>query len=122
MVPVMDTSKRNVYIDYQYISGNENYSFEFKIYRNNAGIKNKIKTVCKRLSEIAVLQGTTTILVVGNVVGAEEKEHIEKEYNIFIWDIENILCILEEFPHLKSEFISLLSFNILDIVAKKQKR
>lgn len=116
---ILDTKDINTYIDFQYRDGSNVYNFDFRIYHNNVGIESKVVAACKKISEKEIVNGVVYILVVGNIVENETKKHITEKYNVFIWDIENLLWILGEFPQLKSDFVSLLSFNVSDIVPKK---
>lgn len=61
-------------------------------------------------------------MVIGNIVGREVKKTIEDKYKIIIWDVENLLWVFDEFPQIKSDFVSLLSFSVSDIVPKKPER
>lgn len=115
----LKTTGINTYIDFQYKTQNNIYNFEFRIYNNNLGLRRKIITVCKKLCDNGIGNRTTNVLVIGNVVGGEIKTLIKERYNVVIWDIENILWFLEEFPKLKSDFIALLSFSVSAIVPKK---
>ena len=113
------TGKPNTYFDFQYKAENHIYNFEFKIYNNNIGLKSKIIAACKKLSDPIADEHTTNILVIGNIVEDEIKTLISNQYNVVIWDIENILWLLEGFPQLKSDFIALLSFNVSAVVPKR---
>ena len=53
------------------------------------------------------------------MVGNESKKYVEKEFGFFVWDVENILWMLQECPKLRSEFVSMLSFNVTDITPQK---
>lgn len=116
---ILDTKNINSYIDFQCKTGSEVYSFDFKIYRNNVGIRNKVIAASKKLSENKALDGTNRILVVGNIVENETKKYIAEKDDIFIWDIANLLWIFSEFPQQKSDFVSLLSFDVSDVVPQK---
>lgn len=109
----------NTYVDLQYRMQDIVYNFEIKIYRNNLDIENKIVTVCRNLSVKRNDNDDVCILVVANIVEAEIKGLVKAKYNIIVWDIENLLWYLEEFPQLRSDFISLLSFNISTVIPKK---
>lgn len=113
------TTNINTSIDYQYKTGNVTYNFIFKMYHNNLEVRNKVIAISKKLSERKGLDKTTYVLVVGNIVGDDTKKYIAENYNVIIWDSENLLWMLEEFPQLKSNLISILSFNVSDIVPKK---
>lgn len=109
----------NTYVDFRHKTENHIYNFEFKIYNNNIGLKSKIIAACKKLSVQIADEHTTNMLVIGNIVEDEIKTLISEQYNVVIWDIENILWLLEDFPQLKSDFIALLSFNVSAVFPKK---
>lgn len=105
-------------IDFQYKTKNSIYNFEFRIYNKNLGLKSKISKVCETLFNKEGDKQTINILVIGNIVEEHIKTIIKEQYNVIIWDVENILWLLEEFPSLKSDFMSLLSFSVSEIVPK----
>lgn len=98
------------------------YCFEFRIYRNNYGIENKLIALCEKHYKREWQDDKNDILVIGNIVGKEVKKVIEDKYKIIIWDVENLLWIFDEFPQIKSDFVSLLSFSVSDVVPKKPER
>lgn len=106
-------------IDFRYVTDSATYCFVFKIYNNNSGIENRILAISKKIYENENLSETIPILVIGNVVGNESKKYVEKEFGFFVWDVENILWMLQECPKLRSEFVSMLSFNVTDITPQK---
>lgn len=112
MVNVLGKSKMNSYFDYIYRYKNETFCFDLKIYSNNRGVGDRVINVCKKLSQSDHVQGKNIILIVGNIVEKSVKEEIAAKYNVIVWDIPNILWILDDFPQLKSDFISLLSFSV----------
>ena len=109
----------NSYIDFQIEKDNNTYAFVFKIYPNNVKIENKVLNISENLCKNESLEGKTLILVIGNIVDIKTKEYVQEKLNICVWDIENILWLLEEYLQLKSEFEALLSFNISKVVPKK---
>lgn len=109
----------NIFGTYLYEIGEKSFYFEFEMYRTNAGIDQKIKSISKKFSEAESLSDVSRILVVANTVEQETKKYVKDTYRIVVWDIENILWILEDFPVLKSEFKALLSFSISGIDAQE---
>lgn len=95
------------------------YFLDFKIYINNYGIEEKLVAACERNYEYENLDKKNYILIIGNIVSAKLKKKIEDNFDIYIWDVENLLWIFDEFPQIKSDFISLLSFSVSDIMPKK---
>lgn len=106
-------------IDFRYVSKTEIYCFVFKIYNNNSGIKNRILAASKKIYENENFRETTPILIVGNVVGNDIKTCVKNQFGISVWDVENVLWLLEEFSQLRSEFVSMLSFNVTGITPRK---
>lgn len=98
------------------------YCFDFRIYRNNYGIEDKLIALCEKCYKRECQDDRNDILVIGNIVGKGVKKTIEDKYKIIIWDVENLLWVFDEFPQIKSDFISLLSFSVSDIVPKKPER
>lgn len=105
--------------DFQVKADEVIYYFDFKIYHNNYGIEDKVTAACEKIYMQATLNDRKNILVIGNIVGKETKKKIEEKFNIYIWDVENLLWMFSEFPQIKSDFISLLSFSVSDIVPQK---
>ncbi|MBR6642123.1 MAG: DNA cytosine methyltransferase [Lachnospiraceae bacterium] len=95
------------------------YCFDFRIYRNNYGIEDKLIALCEKRYKRERSDDTNEILVVGNIVDRAAKKKIETKYKIIIWDVENLLWMFEEFPQIKSDFIAMLSFSVEDIVPQK---
>lgn len=111
-------TEENIYIDFRYKTKSNIYNFEFRIYNKNLGLKSKISKVCENLFNKEDDKQTINILVIGNIVEEHIKTIIKEQYNVIIWDVENILWLLEEFPTLKSDFIALLSYSVSEIVPK----
>lgn len=107
--------------DFQIRTVEQIYYFDFKIYHNNYGIEDRVIAVCEKINSQTPPDNRKNILVIGNIVGEETKKRVEDKFNIFIWDVENLLWMFDEFPQIKSDFISLLSFSVSDIVPKEPK-
>lgn len=105
-------------IDYIVDYKNNIYNFVFKIYLSNSNINNKTISICRSIRERNFNNEEVYILIIGNIVNRKIKQIVKDKYNVFVWDIENILWIMEEFPKLKNRFISLLSFNISDVIPR----
>ncbi len=113
------SSDVNSNIDFQFEMNEKHYCFDFKIYRNNFAVEDRLISLCEKRYKYEHLDKKNTILVIGNIVGKQRKKVIEDEYKVAIWDVENLLWILDEFPQIKSDFIALLSFSVSDIVPEK---
>lgn len=112
----------NINNDYQIQTDEGIYYFDFRIYRNNYGIEDKLIALCEKHYKRERQDDKNDILVIGNIVGKEVKKALEDKYKIVIWDVENLLWIFDEFPQIKSNFVSLLSFSVSDIVPKKPEK
>lgn len=111
--------RENEYIwDFVINKQNERIYIETKFYASNVGIDGKVLIVCQKISGFSKYMAGTYVLMVGNVVKDETKDKCLKEYNIFVWDVRNLLWIMDEFIDLKNEFVSLLSYTISDIEPK----
>ena len=95
------------------------YCFDLKIYRNNYGVEDKIVASCDKHYTREGLKERNDILIIANIVDKKVKRKIEDTYKISIWDVENLLWIFDEFPQIKSDFLSLLSFGVSAIVPQK---
>lgn len=69
-------------MDYQIQIGEETYSFVFKIYRNNHGIKEKLIAACERIYRSGSADGENNIFIIGNIVDKETKRIIEERFQI----------------------------------------
>ena len=69
-------------MDYQIQIGEETYSFVFKIYRNNHGIKEKLIAACERIYRSGSADGENNIFIIGNIVDKETKRIIEEWFQI----------------------------------------
>lgn len=88
--------------------------FELKIYNSDYALAANLKHACETFCSISE-EHETLVLVVANVVEQSIKEKIKNQFNVFIWDVQNLLWLLEEYPHIKNEFISLLAYSVDEI-------
>jgi len=109
----------NKNVDFQVQIGTQIYCFDLKIYRNNYGVEDKIVASCDKHYTREGLKERNDILIIANIVDKKVKRKIEDTYKISIWDVENLLWIFDEFPQIKSDFLSLLSFGVSAIVPQK---
>lgn len=109
----------NKNVDFQVQIGTQIYCFDLKIYRNNHGVEDKLVALCEKYYTREGVKERKDILIIANIVDKKVKKKIEDTYKISVWDVENILWIFEEFPQIKSDFVSLLSFSVSDIVPEK---
>lgn len=112
----------NSNIDFEVETDEGRYSFDFRIYRNNYGIEDKLIALCEKRYKRERSDNASEILVIGNIVGREVKGKIETKYKIIIWDVENLLWMFEEFPEIKSDFMAMLSFSVTDVIPQKPER
>lgn len=106
---------------------NRKYIFEIKIYRNN--YKNyellkraafSLKTVYQNLKKEK--KETLPILILGIDLSDKDKNNLEKKYNISIWDLKNLLYLIDNNEIIKQKLISLLDFSVNDVKPKKPKK
>ena len=109
----------NPEIDFVYTYEGFRIYFDLKIYDSNFGVKQNLEKWCDRLSKKEKTNGGKWILVVANIVSSEMKELCKEKFEIFIWDIRNLLWLFEEVPMLKNEFIALLNYSVESIEPEK---
>lgn len=102
-------------VDFQIETENGVFPIVLKFYSSNVGVEAKILTICERLLSEGYAKSKNCILIVGNLVDREFEIRIKQDYNIYIWDVKNLLWLFDEFPQIRSEFIALLSYTISDI-------
>ncbi len=105
--------------DYEYIYHGVVYYFNLKFYNSNSVAGDNILRVCQRLAKNIPTGDRKIILAVANTVSDEIKYICEEQYNIFIWDVKNLIWMFEEFPEIRNEFIALLNFPTEDMKAEK---
>lgn len=92
--------------------------FVLKIYNSDYALAANLKHACESFQDTSEKKQDTFILVVGNVVESSVKENLRKQFDVFIWDVQNLLWMFEEYPDIRNEFISLLSYSIDEIEPK----
>lgn len=112
----------NKNVDFQVQIGTQIYCFDLKIYRNNYGVEDKLIALCEKHYPQDGVKERNDILIIANIIDKKVKSKIEDTYRISIWDVENLLWIFDEFPQIKSDFVSLLSFSVSGLVPKKPER
>lgn len=59
------------------------------------------------------------MLIIGNPVRNSSKHVCYEKYGIAVWDVKNLLWMFEEFPDIKTEFVSMLNYTLEDIAPEK---
>lgn len=90
-----------------------------KIYSGNVGLEKRIINLCGRLTANHISNDETHILMIANIVDSKIKRNVKEKFDIEIWDVGNLLWMFEEFPQIKSEFISILSYTTSEIELQK---
>lgn len=85
--------------------------FELKSYNSDYALAANIKHACETFCSVSE-EDETLVLVVANAVGQSIKEKIKDQYHVFVWDVQNLLWMFEEYPDIKNEFISLLAYSV----------
>ena len=104
-------------VDFECNVQGKDICFELKIYNSNYAIEKNIERVCAYLVSLKAKEDM--ILVVGNIVSKEIVEKNFEKYKIHIWTLSNILWLFEEYPDIKNEFISLLTYSVDDLKLEK---
>ena len=104
-------------VDFECNVQGKDICFELKIYNSNYAIEKNIERVCAYLVSLKAKEDL--ILVVGNIVSKEIVEKYFEKYKIHIWTLSNILWLFEEYPDIKNEFISLLTYSVDDLKLEK---
>lgn len=92
--------------------------FELKIYNSDYALATNLRRASKRFADLPREDNEMCVLVVGNVVEASIKEKIQEQYQVFVWDIRNLLWLFEPYPDIKNELVALLSYSIDEIEAE----
>lgn len=102
---------------YDFVIQNQNskININLKIYNSDYALTMNLKRKCEMLRRIPKGQHEVLILAVASVVDSFIKDQIKKEYDVFIWDVKNLLWMFEEYAEIKNEFISLLTYTVNDI-------
>lgn len=106
-------------LDFIYIYKDLPFYFELKIYSSDFAVEQNLHRECRKLIKKEGIGGRRVILAVANLVSDEVKNACKYEYDIFIWDVRNLLWLFEEFPAIKNEFVALLNYTIDAIAPKK---
>lgn len=104
-------------VDFECNVQGKDICFELKIYNSNYAIEKNIERACAYLVSLKAKEDM--ILVVGNIVSKEIVEKYFEKYKIHIWTLSNILWLFEEYPDIKNEFISLLTYSVDDLKLEK---
>ena len=104
-------------VDFECNVQGKDICFELKIYNSNYSIEKNIERACAYLVSLKAKEDL--ILVVGNIVSKEIVEKYFEKYKIHIWTLSNILWLFEEYPDIKNEFISLLTYSVDDLKLEK---
>ena len=104
-------------VDFECNVQGKDICFELKIYNSNYAIEKNIERACAYLVSLKAKEDL--ILVVGNIVSKEIIEKYFEKYKIHIWTLSNILWLFEEYPDIKNEFISLLTYSVDDLKLEK---
>lgn len=98
--------------DFQFETDAGIFKVILKFYSGDVGTETKLLAVGERISSITLADNENYIIIVGNIISTKLKERMKRDFKIHIWDVKNLLWLFEEFPGIKSEFVSLLSYTI----------
>lgn len=114
----MEVGRSNSRFDFLLQNQTAKIKFELKIYKSDYALAANLKHACETFCSISEEEHETLVLVVANVVGQSIKEKIKSQFDVFIWDVQNLLWMFEEYPDIKNEFISLLAYSVDEIEPK----
>lgn len=116
---VISDSDTDNTVDFRFTINSVTFSVVLKIFSGNVGIENSILAACSRFFTNKSSDNEKNILIVGNIVGDRIKLIAKNNFHVDIWDVENLLWLFDEYPQIKSDFISLLSFTVGNIEPKE---
>jgi len=100
--------------DFELQTKSQTLYFDLKCYNGRRVPVSRIRTTCKRLS--ILLERGKPILVFANEVPKYIKDQCWEQFQVSIWDVQNLLWQFQKFEDLKNEFIALLDYSVNDIV------
>ena len=106
--------------DFVVTDNDREYIFELKWYNQKVISSAAVSSFCKKLMSYAT--NGTLILVICSVVSDVLKEECERKFGITIWDVSNLLWLLDELPEVKNELVATLEYSIDDIEPKQPNR
>lgn len=104
--------------DFSIQNNNQILYFELKDFRGRNVAESKLRDACRSISSYRKGDGVC-ILVVANEVSNDCKAIIQKEFDVHIWDVSNLLWLFSKFPDINSEFIALLDYTVDSIDPQK---
>ncbi len=110
---------REEQVDFVLTQGDKQILVETKWYNSNTGIENRIFQWCELFQNQKGKRSGSCVLVTGSRVEENFKRECLKKYGIAVWDVKNLLWMFEEFPDIRSEFVSMLNYTIGDLVPEK---
>jgi len=105
---------RDLGYDFELQMKNQTLYFELKCYSERRVPASRIRMTCIRLS--ILLKSGKPILVFANEVPKYIKDQCWEQFQVSIWDVQNLLWQFQKFEDLKNEFIALLDYSVNDIV------
>lgn len=103
----------------------EEWNFMTRMYSDSREIAtlNRLQSYSRRLgraeSDRKKDLSLQNICVVANLVSDETKRKYEEAKMGYVWDIRNVLWLFEEYPELKNELISILTYSVETIEPKR---
>lgn len=96
--------------DFTILHNGINLYFDTKRYNSNYALSSKVKNACARLSSLK--ETGTPILVIANEVPISLKDQCFEQFDVYVWDVANLLWLFDSFSDIKNEFIASLDFSI----------
>lgn len=105
--------EKNICSDFMLQINNQTLYFELKCYSGRYASLSRIRTICKQLSPLR--KSGQPVLVLTYEISESIKSRCWKDFQVFIWDVRNLLWLFSEFEDIKNEFIALLDYAVGDI-------
>jgi hypothetical protein len=112
VAPIKADENTDRLADFQFETDAGIFKVILKFYSGDVGTETKLLAVGERISSITLADNENYIIIVGNIISTKLKERMKRDFKIHIWDVKNLLWLFEEFPDIKSEFVSLLSYTL----------
>lgn len=101
---------KNQAVDFALNLDNQKLYIEVKRYNGQAVSASRVKAACQRLSPFKA-EGLT-VLILANEVSDRVKTECLDQFDVFVWDVGNLLWLFDKYADIKNEFIALLDYSI----------
>lgn len=111
---------QNHQFDLVIIKNSDEYGAELKISRGKYYNISYLKKVASNLKmKLGAKKYKKVILVIGNQIEDSDREEIEREFDLMIVDIIDLLVLTQKFEDLKIKLLTLLDYSVTDTELRK---